>query len=452
MKTIDKILSWSVALLLLVPIASCSDDDEVDSRTDIQYRSFVGEWYTDYGMEVEGSMNLSITNIHEDGTTSGFLAYVAKETEYLVPVEGTCRISGKKLIESTTIFGETATTTLDILSIGMYDLRLFNTESQMMDINHRIVDTYNLQVGQTNDILINDPDFVALEYHSDNEKVATVSSNGTVEAVRAGTAYVSAVSIKGTAVIRVVVTNPTTVIDDFLAYMLEPVDVATQAYGPIYGDWQASNDGGITMRHYFMLDENIREMGFYYGESKIVEDIRIVFRNGEMLDQIADKYFGLYNLKTQIDDALFFQTKKNGRFVNIYIDYEVNMVRFVVKGDDPIQATDDLVHMTASEAAAALGHTITEDERIMGQMTITIPDNPIFSGINIKFNTETDMIKTVYLYCKEGITLEDIEPWYQQNYIATGNESLPYAQVNPNIYVFFYVSDWNGNVTVVYMM
>ena len=38
MKTIDKILGWCVALLLLVPMASCSDDDDEDNGSDIQYQ------------------------------------------------------------------------------------------------------------------------------------------------------------------------------------------------------------------------------------------------------------------------------------------------------------------------------------------------------------------------------------------------------------------------------
>lgn len=451
MKTIDKILGWCVALLLLVPMASCSDDDDEDNGSDIQYRSLVGEWYSDFGVEMEGTKDWGISIMREDGTTSGFQAHVTRDMEYLIPIEGTYKISGKKYSQTISLLGETISSTLDIISIGMYDVILFNNAGEMMDISHRIVDTYNLQVGATREMLINDPDFVVMEYHSDNENVARISPNGTIEALRAGTAYVWAVSAKGTAVIRVVVTNPTTGIDDFMAYMLEHVDVATQAYGTLYGEIQNKDEGTIRQR-YYMLDENVREVRFTYGESKVIEDIRILFRNGDLLDEIADKYFGLYNLKTQLDDVLFFQTKKNGRTVNIYIDYEINMVQFVVRDDDPIQALDDLVHMTATEAAAALGHTITDSERLSGQMTITIPDNPVFSDITIKFNSETDVIKTVYLYCNDGITVEDLEPWYQQNYIATGNESLPYAQVNPNIYVFFYVSDWNGKVTVVYML
>ena len=454
MKTIDKILSWSVALLLLVPMASCSDDDDVDSGSDIQYRSIVGEWYSDFGTEVEGTMDWGISSIYSDGTTDGFLAHVTKDEGYLIPVEGTYKISGKKYSQAITMFGETETSTLDILSIGMYDIRLFNNENQMLDVSHRIVDTYNLQVGETHEMLINDPDFVVMEYRSDNEKVATVSPGGTIEAVRAGTAYVSAVSIKGTAVIRVVVTNPTTIIDDFMAYMFEHVDVATQAYGTLYQDMEYGDDSGNYMRHYFMLDENVEEIGFTFGQSKVVEDIRIVFRNSDMLDEIVMNYVGLYEMRTNQDDMVVFTTKKSNSTVSISIDYVTNMVWFMVRGTDPIQALDDLVYMTATEAAAALGHTITDSERASGHMLIPIANNPIFQGFTMYFDPETDMPQNAYLFCKDGITLEDIEPWYQQNYITTGIESLPYARLTPTstIYVLFNVDEVNGSVAVIYMI
>ena len=94
MKTIDKILSWGIALLVLVPMASCSDDDDTDNGSDIQYRSIVGEWYSDFGMDVEGSMDWGISAVYSDGTTDGFLAHVSKEEGYLIPVEGNYKISG----------------------------------------------------------------------------------------------------------------------------------------------------------------------------------------------------------------------------------------------------------------------------------------------------------------------------------------------------------------------
>lgn len=454
MNTIDKILSWGIVLLVLVPMASCSDDDDTDNGSDIQYRSIVGEWYSDFGMDVEGSMDWGISAIYNDGTTDGFLAHVSKEEGYLIPVEGTYKISGKKYSQAITMFGETETSILDILSIGMYDIRLFNNENQMLDISHRILDTYNLQVGETHDMLINDPDFVVMEYRSDNEKVATISPNGTIEALRVGTAYVSAVSKKGTAVIRVVVTNPVTGIDDFMAYMFENVDVATQAYGTLYKDLEYADGSGYNMRHYYMLDENVEEIGFTFGESKVVEDVRVVFRNGDLLDEIAKTYLGLYELRAEQDDYLLFTTKKYGRGISISIDYETNMLWFMVRGNDPIQALDDLVHMTATEAAEALGHTLTDTERATGHMLIPISNNPIFKGFTMYFDTETDMPTAVYLFCKDGITLEDIEPWYQQNYIATGIESLPYARLTPTsiIYLTFNVDEVDGSVAVIYMI
>ena len=435
-------------------MASCSDDDDTDDGADIQYRSIVGEWYSDFGEEVEGAMDWGISTVRDDGITDGFLAHITKDDGYFIPVEGTYKISGKKYSQSITMFGETETSTLDIISIGMYDIKLFNTENQMLDISHRIVDTYNLQVGETHEMLINDPDFAVMEYHSDNEKVATVSPGRTIEALRAGTAYISAMSAKGTAVIRVIVTNPLTGIDDFMAYMFESVDVATQAYGTIYQDLEFGDSSGNNMRHYFMLDENVEEIGFTFGDSKVVEDIRVVFRNSEMLDEIAEKYFGLYDLRAQQDDVLFFQTKKNSRIVNIYIDYEVNMVWFAVRGEDPIQVFDDLVRMTATEAAATLGYTITDTERATGHMLILLADSPVFKAITIYFDPETDMITTVYLYCNDGITLEDIEPWYQQNYFATGMPSLPYARISPTstVYVYFSVNESTGSVSVVYII
>lgn len=454
MKALSRYMAIALSVLAVVSLTACSDNDDIGDSYQWDY-PVVGEWYQDLGIQTDEIQQVCVSKYNSDGSISGFIATaMAMNWNYTV-AEGTYRVEGKKLYENLLLNGsEKDTYNYDIKSVGKYDLVLYNNITVSDVIYHRIVDTYYLEVGETDVFGVNDPDFIPLEYTSNDDLVATVSPGGTIEAVRAGTAYLSAISSSGTAVIRVVVTNPVTGIDDFLAYMGENISVATKAYGGIYEDIDFQDDSGRTMRHYYLIDNQIQEIGFIYDTSGIVEDISFAIRDPYMVDGFTKTCKTIYKYKTEIEDYLYFQTPQNSRNVIVAINTSKGIIElFYENDDDPIAMLDKLIDMTATEAAAALGYEMTESELARGRFD-AFPDSGAFWKISVTFNKETLEITGLSLYGNDSLTYDEVYNWYAQHYTATGKTTgFQFSEIDPVTFsmTMIMVTGSDGAVSITYL-
>lgn len=452
MKALLHYLAIALSVLAVVSLTACSDNDDIGGGYQWDY-PVVGEWYQDLGIQTDEIQQVCVSKYDSDGSMSGFIATAMTMDWNYTVAEGTYRIEGKKLYENLLLDGsEKDTYDYDIKSVGKYDMILYNNITVSDVIYHRIVDTYYLEVGETDMLGVNDPDFIPMEYTSNDDLVATVSSGGTIEAVRAGTAYLSAISSSGTAVVRVVVTNPITGIDDFLAYFDEDISVATNAYGDMYEDLELKDESSLTMRHYNLIDDRVQEIGFVYDDSGIVEDIRFVLRDPSLVDDLITAFYKRYEYKTEKKDYLYFQTKRSAKEVLISINTSYGLVEFFCE-DNPIAAADNLFYMTATEATAALGHELTESERTLGRFNV-FPDSGIFWGISVSFNKETLEITSLYLYGNESLTYDEVYNWYAQHYTATGKTTgFQFSKIDPVTLstTMIMITGSDGAVSIAYM-
>ena len=430
MNTLYKYLALVIVGLLLTPMTSCSDDDDViNTNADSQY-SMIGEWYTDIGTPITGVKNQYISEYYNDGTWSGMLSNATISSNYNIPVEGTYKITGKKMVQTTVLLEEQSTATYDIISIGKYDLRLYYPETQIEDFSHRIVDTYHLQVGQTDYIQINDPDFFPKDYISNDDEVVKVSLTGTIQAVRAGSAYISVLTDIGTAVIRVLVTDPETYIDNYVNYLGESYQKATEAYGNLYSD---IDDGdGTFRRRFFLIDDLVDIIDFSYETvNNHIQSIALHLRENVNLYQLFTAFSNRYEYLgyEDSDGYYYFRTMKTMRIARVSFNPTTRIVEvFYNDLNDPIAQMDELIRMTASEAAKTIGHVITQEERAEGKF-IEVVYNPVFRGLSIRFD-ENDEIRQMVLYCKSDVSASELELWYRLNYTYTG-EIGKYGQINP---------------------
>lgn len=446
MKTIYKHMKVIIAGLLLISLAGCSDDeDPVSVNTDWGY-SAVGEWLSDLGEPVKDVKEVYVSTYNNDGTWSGSLAYVDNYTSSIIPVDGTYIITGKKFTQTTNMLGETSTVSYQILSLGKYDWMMFYPESEMTDLSHRIVDTIHMEEGQSDYIQINDPDFHPMGYTSDDEDVVEVSPTGTILAKRAGTAYISVVSSIGTAVIRIVVTDPETYIDNYVHYLGEDKSVVTNAYGTIsfsydYGD-------GTSVQIYNLIDNNISDASFYYTNNR-VDSIDVWLNETAEISKILSAFDEAYKFLTDFNGIKYYRTAKNVRAVKVLYFEDYNAIRIMYYDpEDPFVDLDNLIRMKASEAIEKLGHVLTDEERAEGKF-YELVRNPLFYAVRIEFEPEYDYIHNVTLYCKNDISISDIEYWYEQNYIPTGKEHQ-FGQLNPLILINLTSSE-DGSTHVMYI-
>lgn len=432
-----KYLLISLAFIL----AGCSEDDDV--YTGIQASDVVGEWYVENGIPTLEYRERTTFTLGSDGSIKLQLAYATDRSSDVEVYEGTYALNGKRLRMQHKISSQP-----EVLFLNKYDMRLFYPDLQMEEIDHRIVDTWHMKVGDVDDVLINDPDFIPMEFSSDDETVASVSSSGTVNALKPGTAYILAASSIGGAVIRVIVELEDNPLDDYLQYIGEDIETGTKAYGPFFTDISNDDNSELTSRYYYLWDENVSELAFTYNQKGGIEQVALMVRNDEILQKVIAAYWEKYEYVNDTGTLLIFRSSKNVRRVLIGIDYTSGIIQFIYADDnDPFAQYDGLVVKNASEIAAMVGHTITDAEKRSGNFIELIMNSSVYQAISVYFDPETDEVSIVRLYCKKNISYSEVDTWFSMNYLATGSESIQYAQMSP--YILISLSTTSDNEVVI---
>lgn len=448
---LTKYLAFVVSALLVLPLTGCSSDDDTGGSAEYSVAEMVGEWFVE--MDVDNNVDKEVVTftLGNGGAYDVVVRYCSKNEGYKDEFNGTYTVSGNKLKTEYDLYGERFSSEYQIRKVGKYDMMLFLTAMQVEEIDHRIVDTWNLKVGQTDDVFVNDPEFFAEEYTSNDEKVAAVSSTGTVTALRQGTAYISATSSVGTAVTRVVVEDPNTYIDNFMNYFGESVDVATHAYGNLYDEQILKDNNNLMMRHYYLTDDKIHEVGFSYNENGIVEDIRVVIRDDATINTVLDTFANLYDFIAQSDNKYYFRTTKNARSVSVSFDMSRRFIQYEYESaNDPFAVLDGLIYNTATEIAAKIGHEITNEERQNGQF-ISVLSNSTYDAIAVYFDGNTDVVSNYRLHFNSSVGYEEVYQWYSHHYLETGLKEIKFFQMNPLVYISVDIFEKDGHVYVVYL-
>lgn len=435
MKTFHKFRYFFISSLFLLPMISCSDDETSDADFP-DYKSLItGEWFVDLGVQTDIFKNIGLSTWNSDGTTTGLMANVSDENSLYYPSGGQYTISGNKLTEI--LEGHSYVSI--IRSIGKYDLVLFEQAANQTNIYHRIVETKEMTVGETQDLTVNDPDFIANEYRSSEVGVVSVSPTGHAEAKRAGTSYVSVSSPEGTAIIRIVVINPKSLIDDFAAYMGMKIDYATEAYGSPY---QEEVNDTMVARGHLLLEDDISEVIFAADVNKLIYQIHVEIRNQPAFDRIVEHLKTAYDYIGENDTWIYLRSSNLSRYVSIKINIPYKLLVYQFDdADDPFAEYDNLCLMTATEAAEKLGHKITNINKSLGYFRKSV-SNKLYKNVTVFFDADTDIISTVLLNFREGTDPESVKQWYGQRYFSTELDgiSLPnYLQLKPEIWI--YVTD-----------
>lgn len=436
------IIKWMLIILSFI-LVGCSEDD--DTYTGVQVSDVVGEWYTENDIQTLEYRERITFALGSDGSYKVQIAYATDRGSEMNEYDGTYTISGKRMR-----IQHFSSSQPEVLFLNKYDMRLFYPDLQMEETDHRIVETWHMKVGDVENLLINDPDFIPLAYSSDDETVASVNPSGTVTALRPGTAYILAASEIGTAAIRVVVELEDTPLDDYMKYLGESIETGTKAYGPFFTDFPLEDESGLFMRYYYLWDENVSEFAFSYNEKGGIERVTLMVRKAEILQKVIDAYSKKYEYVSDTGSFYVFRSSKNVRRVLISVDYTNGIIQFAYPDDnDPFAQYDGLVVKKASEIASMIGHTITDAEKQNGYFIELIMNSSVYRAITVYFDPETDEVSIVRLYCKKNISYSEVDTWFSMNYLATGSESIQYAQMSPYILISLSTID-DGEVVITY--
>lgn len=457
MKKISKLTVLTVALAAGALFASCSEDE--NSKAPEFSPSIIGEWFEDAS---EGDAQLySTTEIKEDGTLSMWFGYASSPQSLYFTYDGTYSYNDEKLTQRyvSPITGDNTTEEYDVKAVDDYTLTLYAENVATTSTHHRIVNTYNMSVGESKAFSVNDTNFDATSYSSTNNSIAQVDGSGNIVAMKRGMAFICANSSIGTAVIRVVVTDPDNVIDDFMSFIGSSITEVEKVYGRNYIEVPSIP----TERTYALLDETTESVVFQHF-SGVVLAIVANLRNDVNSDAIIESFSKKYNVENIGRVSARFNTVVDDQKYSILYLIGDGMITYMPVIETPEPGTteypsaafeqfDNLITMgTATDAANMFGYQLTEENMEDGWFDIDV-ENEVFSSVTVMFDEDPDSddfmsITSVSMSTKSGIKQEDIEYWYKEHYTATGDEKNPYSSsTNPVYYVSFKTS---GSRTLVY--
>lgn len=462
MKTINKLFTMAVLLTAGLIFTSCSkdDDDKGGGGQPQKEATIIGEWFQD--ASAGDVKQYSAAKYNEDGSAEFMMLLVTTTESLYYNYNGSYSLKGSSLSESyvSPITGENATDKYEVVSLDKYALTVKFLGNNATDVMNRIVDNYSMTVGDSKNFGYSADGFSPTAYKTSDEAIVRVSASGSIEAVKRGTAYVSATSAEGTAVIRVTVTDPDNYIDDFMSFIGGPIDNVTKVYGNHYIEVPNT----LVERTYALADELVESAMFaYFGGTVLMANVQL--REGVDSEAIISSFKKKYTLYKESKNVPVFSTVIDGQEYRISYFISLGTISYMPNLETPepepgnyssaaFEQFDGLIMMGKADAAAkAFGITLTEENMEDGWFDIEGFDNEVFRQVSVMFNEDPDdeeymNITTIMLFTKRGIKQADIEQWYATHYTATGDEKNPYqSNTSPVYYISFKES---GSSTTVY--
>lgn len=432
-----------MAFIACLAISSCHDDDDNGITNPIR-GSIVGEWLNDSS---NGSEKLfTAESYSEDGKMDYLFVWVNKNVSYYEYHDGTYTIGSNKMTQNVQDGSEYSSTVYDMQYLDGYSLSYSNPVLGEPSFLHRIIDTYDMTVGEDRLYIIEDMDFVPTEYTSLDPAIATIDNEGLIHATKQGMTFVKASSTLGTAVIRINVTDIDNVIDDFANYIGASIEDVKNVYGTNFIE---AYNGSTAERFYNIYDKYVEKADIMYS-ARTIFYIAINLREYADWDAILSSYRSKYD-KYENNDQIFTTTIRDKK-VKINVMPFDNTISFseitdqqVPDNDDfhasdkSYQQFDDIMNMPVAQAANILGVEMTDEVFNNRSFTVYIDDNEIFERIHVIFDTmeEPYNVYCITMYGKRGISRENIEPWYKEHYKATGDELSPYYSEEGDFYIQF---------------
>lgn len=458
-----RILKWpTIGALALLPLlmSSCSDDDEVkvdNEEPEVVNYSIVGEWLEN--SSTENMITMGVTNYKEDGTALQWTAIISSTIYLNETYDVTYDLNGVNLTEKfrNPIDGINVTDKYDILYLDKYTMITSYPASGSVSNRSKIIDTFTMIPDESRSINIDDSDFICYDYESSDERIATVDASGNINAIKRGTAYITAKSTIGDAVIRVVVEDDENLVENFLRWMGKDIYEVSDYYGKIYKDVPGDL---LIERQYNVLDDYLEHIAFDY-VSRQVLIIYLTFRNDIDWNIIADFFDGKYENQSIAKTLRVYIVDYEGATYYMMLDLNDGMMVIMpytepeqpdssaVGEDSDYTGFDLLIGQPAPVIAELFGYELTEENMEDGFFDITLSNNNVFEEVSILFDESEEpyLVNTIMLRAKSKIEQVNIEPWYQKNFVSTGDELNPYSNEAGTVFVTF---KKNGSRTYVY--
>jgi hypothetical protein len=218
-----KITFYILTLLAFVACNKDADSSDKPSEQVFDNIQFVGEW-----VSVNGSKTLYTNILLHNSLKLDYFLYKNETGEKSIYQEDhgswswyqNRQIMGFSLMNNTVPFHQ-------ILELTTGKMLLRNTATNAKDAYYRVVETINLEAGQTAAIQYLQS-HSGLSLSSSNESVATVSADGTINGLQGGTAFIS---LEGGEELCFVKVNVNSRVDRYAAETHLTIDEIVDKYG-----------------------------------------------------------------------------------------------------------------------------------------------------------------------------------------------------------------------------
>ncbi len=456
MKSLKSLLTLILVILMSTIFMSCESDSIIDPQPPVppvpvepeSKPTFIGEWYEE--QITDETMGFYTIEYKEDGTCKIWSIVGGTALHYFNNYDGTYKLydNDKKLSLNyvSPFTGENTTDDYDVKSLGRFSYSIYNQEYDITENLNRIILNYNMKVGETIQLKVDDIGFVPTSYSSAIERVATVDANGNIKAVKRGFSFIRVMSDKEKAIIRVQVTDPENIVDSYLQYL----GISTSELNQIFGDnYKEGYVSGKLIHIYYPVDNIEEQVGFYISSNDYVTQTVSILRDEADFNAIKSSFDKKYTLVKEDNMGYYYSAEKDGRLIEILFSEKNKGIRYKVLSNSPIYMKyDGLINMYAHEAADYLGYSITAEDDSDGIFSAWLNNDEYFDRVNVSYNRNTDQIKFVRLRCNQGVTRADIEDYYKSDYVATDDAQYPYS-LN-HVHVGF--EEENGRTYVVYLI
>lgn len=431
---------------------SCSDDSKEqpvipDNESGI-YGSVIGEWLDE--STGDGICVYQTCKYLSDGTSHYWVGIATKGESIYSEYDGTYSFVSGIMTESyiSPVLGQDITDKNTVRYLDSYTLSL-ETLNGGFGTLCRVVDTYNLNVGDEMKFETPDENFVALDYESFDSSIAEVDcTSGRVMAKRRGMTFIKGSSLIGNAAIRVIVSDSENYIDDFSRWIGQPLKEANRIFGSIYIDIPKYP---LSTRQYSVIDPLISIVEVQYAMQKI-HQVAIALRERSVINEVVDwmdsKYElindfpslnqKIYKASTSDGSVMIYFNMSNGQI--IYMPYkEEPMPGTGDYGDENFQGLENLLGMNARDAAASFSHEISNEEWETGSFEIIPADNEVFRQVTVLFENEDEPFEvfTIMAFLKKGVDIDAVKDWYEKNYVVTEDELNPYTNKDKSVFIRF---------------
>lgn len=408
--------------LLVVMTVSCSNDE------DERVSSIIGEWLCDESDNMH--IYLSTVKFEENLKFSSWTASVSKNINETECRYGsyTYNTSSINIISSESNSSRQISQDWRVNKVDDYTIDIYDPSNNKQMVFHKLIDEYRMNVGDKIQFKFSDVNFEATKFMSCDNKIATVSSTGAITAIKRGTTYIRVLSPLGEVDVRVIVTDPNNVLDDYVKYIGKNYMNVISDFGRT--SLEGQTERGYSVLKYDVLDDVIKMVDINYWPNNQVFRCIAQFQDDVDIAEIISSFNQKYkSISSKVPTSHLYTCSNEEENVRLMINEELRGVYYELI-PNAFEQFDYYILLTIDQVLDILGLQYNFDE-LKYNTGYTFPlegtDN-IFDALIIEYDPNTLHVTNVRLKCNKLITKAEIEKWYDKHYFKSTNLSyFPYG-------------------------